>query len=146
MLALNLSMNVPLIINIFSIVTYYLIIYLPSIISIFLLFKYSNYRIFYLTVVRKSYFANPWCESYAVSYPITVTKNSLRILLHKLLFFINRAKNKEKIKTSKHLVTLTTKPLQPGKQTREPGRSPQSKKAIFEKVWNENPPCTDPIT
>lgn len=52
MLALKLSMNVPLVISIFSIVIYYLIIYLPSIISIFLLFKYSNYRIFYLTVVQ----------------------------------------------------------------------------------------------
>lgn len=52
MLALNLSMNVPLVMSIFSIVIYYLIIYLPSIISIFLLFKYSNYRIFYLTVVQ----------------------------------------------------------------------------------------------
>lgn len=52
MLALNLNTNVPLDISIFSIVIYYLIIYLPSIISIFLLFKYSNYRIFYLTVVQ----------------------------------------------------------------------------------------------
>lgn len=49
---LSLTFNVPLDISIFSIVIYYLIIYLPSIISIFLLFKYSNYRIFYLTVVQ----------------------------------------------------------------------------------------------